>query len=229
MAIDKATYWLAVGVLALGLNSTFQSQEVQWAQHVVGQARLTAEGLAQRGLGYMVMAEVMFGANPAESPRLQAALARLQVKTAEAQAALASRQASRELLEAQGVNLEFNRPHLAHMAENFHACPNNRMVHVPEVRIPRVGVLVPEIHVPNVDVRVHEVRVPDVNVDVEPVLHQVQNLSYLKSMQRYRTFESLKNLPTASDFDFSDMPSMTVPHGRVHVEIHRDSGDSGPI
>jgi len=229
MAIDKATYWLAVGVLALGLNSTFQSQEVQWAQHVACQARLTAEGLAQRGLGYMVMAEVMLGANPAESPRLQAALARLQVKTAEAQAALVSREASRELLEAQRVNLEFNRRHLAYVAEDINACPHQRMVRVPIVHIPKVDVHVPQVHVPNIDVRVREVRVPDVNVDVEPVLHQVQNLSYLKSMQHYRAFESLKNLPAASDFDFSDMPGMAVPHGRVHVEVHHDSGDNGPI
>lgn len=229
MAIDKATYWLAVGVLALGLNSTFQNQEVQWAQNVAGQARLTAEGLAQRGLGYLVMAEVMFGANPAGSPRLQAALARLQVKTAEAQAALASREASRELRDAQRVNREFNRRQLAYVAEDLNACPHRGMVHVPTVHIPKVDVHVPGVRVPNIDVRVPEVRVPDVHVDVEPVLHQVQNLSYLKSMQHYRAFESLKNLPTSSDFDFSEMPSMTIPRAGVHLEIHHDSRDTGPI
>lgn len=209
MAIEKATYWLAVGVLALGLNSTFQNQEAQWAHNLADQARRSAVDLAQRGMGYLAMAEVMLGSTPAQSSRLQAALARVQVETAQAQAAIASREASRALREAQRVNLEFNRRQLAYMAEDMNACPDQRMLHVPRVHVPRVEVHVPDVHIPNVEVRVPEVRVP---LD-----------------QKFFTRYSALGTRYSPDFDFSAMPNMTIPNVQVHVEIRQDSGDNGPI
>lgn len=241
MATDKATYWLAVGLLALGVNSTFQNQEVQWAHDLADRTSLAAEVLAQRGLGYLAMAEVMLGSSPAQSPRLQAALARLQAKTAHAEGALASREASRAMVEAQRVNLEFRQRQLAYAAEDLNRCPYKAMVRVPRLHIPRVEFQSPDVEVPNVQVRVPEVhvpivypqvpevRVPDVNANVQQVLDrvhdQLQNLSDLKSAERYRAFESLKNLPDASDIDFSDMSSTP----QVRVVIHSSGANNGPI
>ncbi|HKS94963.1 MAG TPA: hypothetical protein VJV74_02395, partial [Terriglobia bacterium] len=173
---------------------------------------------------------------PAESPRLQAALARLQAKTAQAEGALTSREASRAMVEAQRVNLEFRQRQLAYAAEDLNRCPYKAMVRVPRLHIPRVEFQSPDVEVPKVEVRIPEVHVqvpevnaPNIDVNVQQALdhvqNQLQNLSYLKSAERYRAFESLKNLPNASDIDFSDMPNSP----QVRVVIHSSGADNGPI
>jgi len=222
MATEKGMYWLAVGILAIGLNSTLQKHEVQWAHELAARARVAADSVAQRGLDYAIMAEAMLGRDPAESPRLQAALGRLQAKTARIQAELSRQQAQRDVLqarlEAQKMRLDFDR----HAVEfNGRSMRDFR----PEVEMcPR------RIHVqvPNVNV-----QVPDVREQVKVAMKQVKVLKSYKGMEHLQDMEALKNLPNAGDFDFSNFSGVDFPQGSVQIEIQRavraDRDGDGPI
>jgi len=100
MASGKAWYWLAVGVLALGLNSEYQSGRLHWARQATDQSLALMERATDQTMHYVTLAEVMLGDNPAERRPAQAAVARVQAKIACVRMAVAQKEAQKEIEKA---------------------------------------------------------------------------------------------------------------------------------
>jgi len=213
MATEKGIYWLAVGILAIGLNSTLQPQEVRLAQCVTARASALASNLMQRGLDYAVMAEAMLGRDPADSPRLQAALGRLQAKTGRVQAELARQEAQRDMLQAkldaQRMRIEFHQHSMQNFEPRVELCPERVKVQIPDVGA----------------------QIPDVQAKVDAAMRQVKVFKSLKEMKRMQAVEVLQNLPGQVDFDFSSFSNSDFPQGQVQMEIRREmrAEGEGPI
>jgi hypothetical protein len=210
MVSEKGIYWLAVGVLAIGLNLTLQKQEARWAQGFASHASALATGVMQRGLDYAIMVEAMLGRDPADSPRLQAALGRLQAKTARVQAELARQQARRDVLQAKldarRMRVEFHQGAMRNFGRDVEMCPELVQVQVPDV----------------------SANLPDVQVKVDAAMRQVEVLKSLKAMKRVQAMKALQDLPGKVDFDFSNLD---FPQGQVQMEIRREmrTDGEGPI
>ena len=78
MASEKAWYWLAAGVLALGLNGAYQDGEFAWAHRIADHSTNLVERASEQGLRFVTMAEVMLGRSPESMGRTEVALQRLQ-------------------------------------------------------------------------------------------------------------------------------------------------------
>ena len=78
MRTEKAWYWLAAGVLALGLNGAYQDGQLGWAHVLVDRAAASVERIALRGEHFVTMAEVMLGREPHAFARTEAAIQRVQ-------------------------------------------------------------------------------------------------------------------------------------------------------
>ncbi|HST12061.1 MAG TPA: hypothetical protein VLL05_16920 [Terriglobales bacterium] len=63
MRSEKAWYWLAAGVLALGLNGAYQDGQLGWAHVVADRATAAVERVNVRGQRFLAMAEIMLGSN----------------------------------------------------------------------------------------------------------------------------------------------------------------------
>jgi len=92
MASEKAWYWLAAGVLALGLNGAYQDGQFGWAHGIVDRSMSLVERASERGLSFASMAEVMLGRSPETSGWTEAALEKLQARTACSRVEMAQRQ-----------------------------------------------------------------------------------------------------------------------------------------
>jgi hypothetical protein len=82
MASEKGWYWLAAGVLALGLNGAYQDGQFGWAHSIADRSLEVVERASGRGMGFVTAAEVMLGRNPAAVGQMEAALGRMQGKMA---------------------------------------------------------------------------------------------------------------------------------------------------
>lgn len=82
MASDKAWYWLAAGVLALGLNGAYQNGEFQWAHRLACHAESFVDRGSEEALRLVAAAEVMLGRSPESLGRTEAALKKLQMRIA---------------------------------------------------------------------------------------------------------------------------------------------------
>jgi hypothetical protein len=82
MRTEKAWYWLAAGVLALGLNGAYQDGQMGWVHVIVDRAATSVERVALRGQHFVAMAEVMLGREPQAFARTQAAIERVQERIA---------------------------------------------------------------------------------------------------------------------------------------------------
>ena len=80
MASEKAWYWLAAGVLALGLNGAYQDGQLGWAHGLVNHSAEVVEDASIRGLGVLASGEGWRGKNPAHSGWMEATLQRVQGK-----------------------------------------------------------------------------------------------------------------------------------------------------
>jgi len=91
MGSGKAWYWLAVGVLALGLNSEYQSGRLHWARQATDQSLALIERATDQTMHYLTLAEVL-GDNKAEFRPAHVAVARLQAKVACVRMAVSQRE-----------------------------------------------------------------------------------------------------------------------------------------
>jgi len=203
MASERAIYWFAVGVVALGLNSRHQQREACWVHKLADRSIQAAECVTARGLSLLSMAEVMLGKNPGEIDRLQAALGRLEARQSQAvlddQPKLA--QAQRDL---EQLNIQMNDVKIA----------------VPKVRCPRAKIAA-ELSNQFVDVNVPEM------VDGTMVVNGTQiDLRELQSLQPLQSLPSLESLRSLRDFRAI---APQVPRGRVQVKIYKMKTDGGPI
>lgn len=82
MASEKAWYWLAAGVLALGLNGAYQDGQFGWAHVIADRSTEMVERASMRGLALVTATEVMLGRNPEAVGRMEASLGSMQGKLA---------------------------------------------------------------------------------------------------------------------------------------------------
>ena len=92
MRSDKAWYWLAAGVLALGLNGAYQDGEFQWAHRLTCHTASLVERASEEGLRMLATAEVVLGRNPEALARTEATLQKLQMRIACKRIGMARRQ-----------------------------------------------------------------------------------------------------------------------------------------
>jgi septal ring factor EnvC (AmiA/AmiB activator) len=64
MASSKAYYWLALAVLALGLNSEYQRGRMQSLHSLVNRSAMTVNCFALRAQEYVSLARVLMGGTP---------------------------------------------------------------------------------------------------------------------------------------------------------------------
>jgi len=187
MASQKAWYWLAAGVLALGINSEYQSGWLACAHRYVENSLAVAQSYSRCARTYLAHAETRFAlTRPApiqENAEVVADAenvpAREQVQYALAQIAHQQLERHRSELDRALRELDSHREQIE-MAQRIaidtagHAvvvCPHTPRIRVsfPQVRIPQVRVEVPEINTP-------EVRVEVPQVDVDPTIGTDDNL-----------------------------------------------------
>lgn len=103
MASDKAIYWLAVGVMAVGfLNSAVSSQG--WLTRLERRSVQAANEISGQSLA--TLAQVNLAVRSDRCVRTQAAAARMRAKFSGVESAVARRQAEFARLQAEGVRVE---------------------------------------------------------------------------------------------------------------------------
>lgn len=171
MRTDKAWYWLAAGVLALGLNGAYQDGQLGWAHVLAGRATAAVERATLRGQHFVAMAEIMLGREPQAFGRTQAAIERIQNRmvcdrVARAQRQMAMAQVREQLAQARVqqkmamVQMKMGRVRMiADRANHFRDCDGFSKVVVNMPDLPKIDLSnLPDIEVPDV---------PEVNVVVD--------------------------------------------------------------
>ena len=205
MASEKAIYWLALGVVALGLNSTYQKTETGWAQRFAERSVWAAERAAQRGLSLVSMAEVMLGRNPGEVARLQGALARLE---------------ARESMRAELPELAQTQAEMEELNLEMDGLQTS-MARIPCAQARAAAALrhqIAQIDVPTIADRTIYIQGPQINLQG---LESLKSLDGLQSMESMKSFASLRAL---QDLKVSGMPG-----ARVQIKIHRKDSPDGTI
>lgn len=90
---DKAWYWVALGVLALGLNQGFPNGRMDLPRRIADRSAALAEELSGRAIRTLALMQAATGRPGSEFETVQPALARVQANLACAQATLARKQA----------------------------------------------------------------------------------------------------------------------------------------
>jgi hypothetical protein len=222
MVSDKAMYWLAVGVVALGLNSKYQQGEFRCAHRLADCAVLSAEHAAQRGLAVVSMAEVMLGRNPADVARLQGTLARLEARSenlpsADVQQDLARAQHDLEQMnvELQGMNtavrVNVPCPEVRHMSHRFTAMTVPQMTD---------GELV--VNGTTVDLRGLESLQSLESLRSLETLQDLQPIQSMQSLESLRSLQSLGSMRERRSWNH-------VPGGRLTIKVRKMHTDDGTI
>ena len=171
MRTDKAWYWLAAGVLALGLNGAYQDGQLGWAHVLANRATAAVERASLRGQHFVAMAEIMLGREPQAFGHTQAAVQRIQNRivcdrVAQAQRQMAMAQVREQLAQARVqqkmamVQMKMGRVRMiADRANHFRDCDGFSKVVVNMPDLPKIDLSnLPDIEVPDV---------PEVNVVVD--------------------------------------------------------------
>ncbi len=161
MTSDKAWYWLAAGVLALGLNGAYQDGQFGWVHGIADRSMETVERASTRGLSFVTPAEVMLGRNSEALGWKEATLQRMQEKFACKRMEMAERQIDmgqmqRDLAMARvdrqmaKVQMKMDKVRVIAMenANSAQRCSgfSRMVVTIPQIEVPNVHI--PEIQVP---------------------------------------------------------------------------------
>jgi len=174
MRTEKAWYWLAAGVLALGLNGAYQDGQMGWAHVLVDRAAASVDRVALRGQHFVAMAEVMLGREPRVFAHTQAAIERVQERIAcdriaQAQRHMAMARVREQLAEANvqrkmamvQMKMDHVRAMTINRANRFRNCDGLSKV---VVNMPDLSNM--NIEMPNIpDIQVPDI--PEVNVVVD--------------------------------------------------------------
>ena len=176
MNSTKAWYWVAAGVLALGLNGEYQHGGLQWAHRAVNRGRDFAACVQLRSHRYLAMAKLMFGADPSPEVPTEFAMARVQEKMdgvqekfehkririenveqidEKIQPAMMRAQMAMERAQIKIDTAQMKAEMRAHRAA--YLCPRMQKMtftvpDVPNVKVPRVNI--PRVDIPKIVVRV---------------------------------------------------------------------------
>jgi hypothetical protein len=164
MRSEKAWYWLAAGVLALGLNLAYQDGQLSWAHCLAGRAANLIERASERGLRLVTMAEWMLGGSPENFGRTEAVIQKIRTKLVCQRVAMAQRQMAmadvrRRLAEAEvqreldfaQMKMDKVRAITIDHANRFRNCPGFSQVVVDIPEIPSVDLSnLPDIQMPEI-------------------------------------------------------------------------------
>jgi hypothetical protein len=164
MRSEKAWYWLAAGVVALGLNGAYQDGQLRWAHCLAGQATAYIQRVAERGMQHVAMAEVMLGRSPEAFDRTEGALQKIQSKAVCQRVAMAQRQmamahARQQIAEAKmrqkfdlmQMKMDKVRMISTWKADQFRNCPGFAKVVVDIPDMPNVDLSnLPDIEIPDI-------------------------------------------------------------------------------
>jgi hypothetical protein len=96
MKSEKAWYWVAVGVLALGLSNSLADREIGWARGLVDRFQAAEDQLvasaSDQTSHFLDVASRLCGRNDLQTARVQLTLARVQTRVACIRTTLAERQ-----------------------------------------------------------------------------------------------------------------------------------------
>ena len=172
MMYEKGWYWLAAGVLALGLNGAYQDGEFQWVHAAAQRSIHAVERASEQASRLIDVAEVMLGRTPASLERTEVALQKVQTKVAckrfeMAQREMAKAQVQRDLAAVRideqlaQVQMKMDRVRAITIARtNSINCPEMSRV-VVMTNIPRIDlsnlpdVQIPQITIPSVAPHTH--------------------------------------------------------------------------
>jgi hypothetical protein len=93
MASDKGLYWIALGVLALGVSNSLVNQHTGCFRSLAVRAAAIAQNLSAKAIDRIAMGEAVLGRGQATVARTQTAMDRAQVRMAFVQTVVARRQA----------------------------------------------------------------------------------------------------------------------------------------
>jgi len=219
MVSDKAIYWLAVGLVALGLNSKYQQGEFRCAHQLADCAVRSAEHAAQRGLAVVSMAEVMLGRNPTDVARLQGALARLEARSENLPSAEIQRDLAQAQRDLEQMNVEMQGMNTA-VTVNVPCSEVRQMRHrFTAVTVPQVndGELV--VNGTTVDLRGLE------SLESLQSLEALQGVQPIQSMQSLESLRSLKSLGSLREFRSLNHG----PSGHLTIKVRKVHNDDGTI
>jgi hypothetical protein len=162
--------WLAVGVLALGLNGFYHDGGAAWAHRAVNQVlagvKERTEGVLALATGradwFVAKAETAAARDQTASCRLATALARVQTKFARAQAGFAGFEAMSAREEAQMARFEAGRARMEAQVARVRFAPAAFNAGGISVICPRMRVDIPRVSIPQTEVRI---SIPAMNVD----------------------------------------------------------------
>jgi len=164
MRTDKAWYWLAAGVLALGLNGAYQDGQLGWAHVLADRATAAVERTSLRGQQWVAMAEIMLGREPQAFGHTQATIERIQNRivcdrVSRAQRQMAMAQVHEQLAEAKMqqkmamVQMKMDRVRAISVerANQFRDCDGFSKVVVNMPRLPKINIPnMPDVQIPDV-------------------------------------------------------------------------------
>ena len=163
MRSEKAWYWLAAGVLALGLNGAYQDGQFGRAHFLANRASALIERASARSLHFVTMAEVLLG-QKGDFDRTEAALQKIQSKlvcerVSKAQRQLAMAQMRQQLVEANlqrklglaQMKMDKVRMITIDRANRFRSCSGFSKIGIEMPEIPNVNLSnLPDIQIPDV-------------------------------------------------------------------------------
>lgn len=161
MRSQTGWYWLAAGVLALGLNGAYQDGQLGWVHCLADRAAAVFEQASERGLRAVTVAELMLGRSPETLGRTEAALQKLQSKVVAQRVAQAQRQIAMAEARQQIAQARLQRKmDLVHMKmdkvrmigiDRTHDCSGFSKVVVDMGDMPKIDMSdLPDIQVPDV-------------------------------------------------------------------------------
>jgi len=148
MRSNKAWYWLAAGVLALGVNGAYQDGQLGWAHALVNHLACKVEMASARGMRFVTLAEVMLGRTPEQFGRTEGVFEKIQTQAlnnslAKAQQQIAMARVRQQLAEAkvqQKLDMAQMKMDKVRMISidgpgGFHNCPgfSKVIVHMPDL------------------------------------------------------------------------------------------------
>lgn len=103
---DKAWYWLALGLLALGLNHAIVTGRLDLGRNLADRALAQGDRLSANAVRYLAFAQASVGLRSVQLSRVQPVMTRVQANLACAQATIARRQADMALRQAGIMRLQ---------------------------------------------------------------------------------------------------------------------------
>ncbi len=106
MGSEKATYWIAVGVLAVVVGSNFAARHADGVRCLADRSLAAVERVSGQGDRLVAMAEMMLGRGETRFARTQTTLAHAQTRLVSVQTAVACREAAFARIEAEHARIE---------------------------------------------------------------------------------------------------------------------------